>query len=75
MTPTVRLAIKVAAGTISLVGVIFSFIERRYAPTYLIVESSSTVPDWVGWASWALATVGLVTYVLVDVAEWWVHRR
>jgi hypothetical protein len=75
MTPEIRLAIKVAAGTIILVGLVFGYIERRYAPTAIVTESSTILPSWVGWVGWILAAVGSVAYVLMDIIEWWARRR
>jgi len=75
VTPQIRLVIKVAAGMIVLFGLIFGYIERRYAPNAIVTEGSTILPSWVGWAGWILAALGSVAYVLMDIIEWWTRRR
>jgi hypothetical protein len=75
MTAEIRPAIKVAAGTIVLVGLVFGFIERRYAPITIVTQGSTILPPWVGWSGWILAAAGSAVYALMDVIEWWTRRR
>jgi hypothetical protein len=75
MKAETRSAIKVASGTMLLLGLVFGFIERRYAPSAMLTENSAILPSWVGWAGWILSGVATVAYILVDVLEWWGRRR
>ncbi len=70
---TVR-AVKVVAGTALVLGLIFTFIERLYAPNTLVTEDSTILPAWIGWFGLLLTAVASVVYVLVDILDW-LHRR
>jgi hypothetical protein len=73
MTPEIRLAMKFIAGTVIVLGLVFSFIERHYGPTYRITEKPHA-PEWVGWLGWILAAVGSLAYFLADIFEWLTGR-
>jgi len=74
MTQGVRIAIKLVAGTVIVLGLFFGFIERFYGPTYLITEQPHA-PEWVGWLGWILAAVGSLAYFAADIFEWLAKRR
>jgi hypothetical protein len=65
-----RLAVKIIAGTLLFVGLIFGFIERRYAPNAIVTDDSTILPAWVGWSGWILSALATVAYVLMDILEW-----
>jgi hypothetical protein len=74
MLPQNRRVIKFVAGTVIVLGLLFSFIERVYSPVYIITDAPHA-PEWVGWLGWILAAAGSVAYFLADIFEWLANRR
>ena len=69
MTPELQLIIKVIAGTGLVIALVIGFLEKWFEPDYLVTEESRSMPHWVGWLSWGLATAGTVAYLLVDFVQ------
>jgi len=74
MTPGIRIAIKLVAGAVIVIGLIFGFIERFYAPTYLGTQAPHA-PGWVGWWGWIPLAVGSLAYFAADISECLAKRR
>jgi hypothetical protein len=74
VNPEIRVAIKIVAGTAIFIGLIFAFLERRYAPSAIVTEDSTILPAWVGWTGWILSGAASVAYILMDIIEWWDRR-
>lgn len=74
-SPSFRATIKVASGTALVLGLIFGFVERWYAPTVLAIQGSTILPAWVGWLGWLLVAGAAIVYFVVDILEWRERRR
>ena len=70
MTPETPILIKVIAGTLLVIALTISFLERWFAPTHIVTEDSRSFPSWVGWFGWGLAALATILYVAVDLIEW-----
>jgi len=69
--------IKAVAGTLLAVGIVISFLERKYAPNAVVTEDSPNFPSWIGWIGWigwGIAAGATLVYVGIDVFDWW-HTR
>ena len=62
--------IKLIAGTVLVIALVFSFFERWFEPDHLVSEDSPELPRWVGWLSWGLAATATIAYVAVDFIQW-----
>ena len=70
MTAETQLLLKVIAGTVLVIALIIGFLERMFRPSYLMLESSRSFPSWIGWLGWGMATIAVLTYILVDFVAW-----
>ena len=62
--------LKIVAATIVIVGVIVGFLEMRYAPHGLLLESSPDRPAWLpGWLGWAVASASAILYIVLDYLQ------
>ena len=71
----IRSGIKVASGTVLVVGLILGFIEHWYAPDLIVSEGSVILPSWIGWSGWWLAAGAAIAYFVMDILEWRERRR
>jgi hypothetical protein len=60
-------ALKIVAASVTLLGLILGFLERRYAPKTIVTEDSPNYPEWLAWLGWTLAGVGALAYVAIDL--------
>ena len=58
--------LKVLAATLVVVGVVVSFINLKYSPHTLLLESSPKRPAWVQWLGWFIISAAAVLYIVVD---------
>ena len=49
-------SLKIIAGTLVVVGIVVGFIELRYAPHALLLQSSPDRPWWLPWGVGRLLT-------------------
>jgi len=62
--------LKIVAATIVIVGVIVGFLEMRYAPHQLLLESSPDRPFWLPrWLGWAVTSAAAILYIVLDYLE------
>jgi hypothetical protein len=40
---------RAVSGTLVIIGLVFAYLERRYAPNTIVLENSPDLPGWVGW--------------------------
>jgi hypothetical protein len=64
------LALKIAAGVVTVIGLLFGFLERYFAPNIRVTEDSPNYPDWLKWFGWILTASGALAYVAID----WLSR-
>jgi type VI protein secretion system component VasK len=60
---------KLVAATLVVVGAFLSFLDLRYAPHHLLLQSSPQRPPWLSWAAWAMPTASALLYIILDVVE------
>jgi hypothetical protein len=58
--------LKVIAATATIIGIVFSFFERWYAPDVLVTEQSTNYPEALKWLGWLLASFGAIAYMVID---------
>ncbi|QLQ29310.1 hypothetical protein H4W19_03465 [Pseudoxanthomonas mexicana] len=58
--------LKVIAGGVLVMSLVFSFLEKWFEPTYMVSEKPK-FPDWMGWVTWCFAAVAAITYIAIDV--------
>jgi uncharacterized protein involved in cysteine biosynthesis len=63
---TTLLALKVVAAVVTIIGLLFGFLERYFAPTTLVTEDSPNYPDWLAWLGWILTTLGVLAYIAIN---------
>jgi hypothetical protein len=62
--------LKIVAATIVIVGVIVGFLEMKYAPHGLLLESSPDRPYWLPqWLGWAVTSAAAILYIVLDYLE------
>jgi hypothetical protein len=64
------LALKIVAAAVTVIGLLFGFLERYFAPTVIVTEDSPNYPDWLKWFGWILTALGALAYVTID----WLSR-
>jgi uncharacterized protein involved in cysteine biosynthesis len=60
------LALKIVAAAVTVIGLLFAFLERYFAPTVIVTENSPNYPDWLKWFGWILTALGALAYVTID---------
>jgi hypothetical protein len=63
--------IRAISGSVLIAGLVFTFIERRYAPNAIVTEDSTILPAWVGWLAYLLSLGAALAYNITDYVEWW----
>ena len=58
--------LKIIAATATIIGIIFGFLERWYAPDTLVTEQSANYPGFLKWLGWLLASLGAIAYIVID---------
>ena len=58
--------LKIIAATTTVIGLIFGFLERYFAPTHIITEDSPEYPAWLAWTGWIVTALGAVAYIAID---------
>ena len=58
--------LKIVAATTTVIGLIFGFLERFFAPTAIITENSPNYPTWLAWTGWIVTALGAVAYIAID---------
>ena len=58
--------LKIAAATLVVVGIVVGFINIRYAPHTLLLESSPNRPWWLPWVAWLLSSLSAAFYIVLD---------
>ena len=58
--------LKMLAATLVVVGVVIGFINLKYSPHTLLLESSPKRPAWLQWLGWILTSAAAVLYIVVD---------
>ncbi len=61
--------LKIVAATLTVLGIILSFLNLLYTPHVLVLESSPTQPPWFPWVSWIILSLGPIVYIIVDILE------
>jgi len=62
--------LKIIAAVVVIAGVIVGYLEMKYAPHGLLLESSPDRPSWLpGWLGWAVASASAILYILLDYLE------
>jgi hypothetical protein len=64
MTPLT--ALKIIAAVVTVIGLLFAFLERYFAPHALVTEDSPNYPDWLKWFGLILTALGVLTYIVID---------
>ncbi len=64
-----KLTLKIIAATVTLIGIIIGFLELRYAPHHLLLESSPKYPNWAKWLRWAITAIAPIVYIAVDFLD------
>jgi hypothetical protein len=60
-------SLKIVAATLVVVGIVVGFIELRYAPHTLLLESSPDRPWWLPKGiGWLLTSVTAILYIVLD---------
>ena len=60
-------SLKIIAGTLVVVGVVVGFIELRFRPHHLALESSPTRPRWLPEGiGWFLTSITAILYLALD---------
>lgn len=67
--------IRAISGSMLIVGLALTFVERRYAPNSLVTDDSTILPAWVGWTAYLFALVAALAYNVTDYVEWWNRRK
>ena len=61
------ITLKIITGTLVVVGIVVGFIEFRYAPHRLLLESSPDRPWWLpARIGWLLTSVTAILYLVLD---------
>jgi hypothetical protein len=60
-------AAKIVLATVTVLGVVLTFVEKWFAPTAMILEGPDPAPAWVGWLAFIAASFGAIGYILIDV--------
>jgi len=58
--------IKVGAAVATVLGIIFGFLEKFFAPSHILQEGPASAPGWVGWPAWLLTPAGAIVYIVID---------
>ena len=58
--------VKIIAASVTIIGLLLGFLERRYAPHVRVTEDSPRYPAWLAWLGWTLAAVGALGYIVLD---------
>jgi hypothetical protein len=60
---------KAIAATCTGVGILFSFLDKVFAPHVLVDSSSPDYPEWLSWFGWFVISAGAIAYIVADVME------
>jgi hypothetical protein len=63
-------ALKIVAAVVTIIGLVFGFLERYFKPSYLLLQSSANYPPWLAWLGWILTMLGVLAYIAID----WLSR-
>jgi hypothetical protein len=59
--------LKIVAATLVIVGVVVGFVDMKYAPHHLLLESSPDRPWWLStWLGWAVTSAAAILYIVLD---------
>jgi hypothetical protein len=58
--PSCLLLIRAVSGTLLIIGLVFVFIERHKSESVLLLESSTRLPPWIGWAGYVFTLVARI---------------
>jgi hypothetical protein len=59
--------LKIVAATLVVVGIVVGFLELRYTPHTLLLESSPDRPRWLRTGiGWLLTSVTAILYIVLD---------
>jgi hypothetical protein len=60
-------SLKIITGTLVVVGIVVGFIELRYAPHVLLLQSSPDRPRWLPKGiGWLLTSATAILYIVLD---------
>ena len=62
--------LKIVAAVVTVIGLLFGFLERYFAPNVRVTTDSPNYPDWLKWFGWILTALGALAYVTID----WLSR-
>ena len=59
--------LKIVAATVVIVGIIIGYLDIKYEPQSLLLESSPDRPRWLpSWLGWAVTSASAILYILLD---------
>ena len=58
--------LKIIAATSVVFGIVISFINLKYSPHTLLLESSPKRPAWLQWLGWFITSAAAVLYIVAD---------
>ena len=60
---------KIFAGTAAILGIVLGYLDRKFAPTYLVTSDSPAYPEWLGSFAWWIASGAAIAYFVADIVE------
>jgi hypothetical protein len=62
--------LKILAAILVGIGVVLAFLDIKYRPHGLLLESSPTRPTWLSaWLCWAVTSLAAILYIVLDWIE------
>jgi len=62
-------ALNVVAATATIIGIIFGFFEKWYAPYTRLLQSSLSYPEFLKWLEWLLTSAGAGAYIVLTIYQ------
>jgi multisubunit Na+/H+ antiporter MnhB subunit len=64
--PDGAFTLKVVAAVVTIIGLVFGFLERYFAPNAIVTEDSPDYPRWLAWLGWVITALGILAYIVAD---------
>ena len=61
--------VKTVAAVVVVVGIVVGYVNQKFAPHALLLESSPGRPTWLPWLGWALTSLASLAYIAADYFE------
>jgi hypothetical protein len=67
--------LKIIAGTITIIGALFSILDKVYAPHYLLLRSSPEYPKILRTLGWIMLLIASLIYIFIDILYYFKRKN